>query len=160
MYRRIVVPLDGSALAESVLPHVQTLAGTTDSAHILLIRVVEPTQTVIDDFALMPMKISDVDRENQVEAEKYLAHIVTTTSFPHAEVETKTVVGPAAKTIAELAKQFEADLIVIATHGRSGIRRLVWGSTAEHILRAATMPVLMVRTPGSAGEIAKEHHAA
>lgn len=160
MYHRIVVPLDGSALAESVLPHVQALAGTADTAHIVLVRVVEPTHTVIDDFALMPLKLSDVDQENQKEAERYLAHIATTTTFPKAQVETKALIGPAAKTIAEFAKQYEADVIVIATHGRSGIRRLVWGSTAEHILRAATMPVLMVRAPGTAAESTKENHAA
>ena len=148
MYHKIVVPLDGSELAECVLPHVQTLAQSCDVADVVLVRVAEPIQPIVADYALKQVDVANLDAEAKVEAEKYLAEVAKRTSLNGTRVETRVLSGFAAESIADFAKDFGADVIVLATHGRSGVKRWVWGSTADKILRSACMPVMMVRAPG------------
>jgi len=64
-------------------------------------------------------------------------------------VSSEILVGRAAETIAEFAKQNAIDLIAIATHGRSGVSRWVWGSVADKVLRSSQVPVLVIRPAGS-----------
>ncbi len=148
MYQKIIVPLDGSKLAECVLPHVQTLAHTCEIADVVLVRVAEPVQTVVADYALKQVDVASLDAENKADAEKYLAEMAKHVTLNGTHVQTKVLTGHAAESIADFAAENGADVIVLATHGRSGVKRWVLGSTADKILRSACVPVMMVRAPG------------
>ncbi len=157
MYKRILVPLDGSKLAECVLPHVESIARGCNPADVTFIRVVEPVHVFwgmeSDGGALFTaMEVarirSELESENMAIAKGYLAHIAALHRYPGADVKEEVVAGRAAETIAEYAEKNKIDLIVIATHGTSGVSRWVWGSVADRVLRAACVPVLMIRAPG------------
>lgn len=150
MYKKIMVPLDGSELAECVLPQVEAITSGCQVSTVVFVRVVEPF-AVQDGEAQI---ILDGDRKSKLESEmkthaqKYLDQLVGRLELGTSILETKVLFGRAAETLANYAEKNEVDLIVIATHGRSGISRWVWGSVADRILRAACVPVLMVRAPG------------
>lgn len=157
MYRKILVPLDGSELAECVLPHVESIVRGCGSGHVIFVRVVEPIQIPMapEDGGAAAFTAREVQRiqegadsENLAIAEGYLARIAGRNRYPGAGVETKVLTGRPAEVLARFAEQNAVDLIVIATHGLSGISRWVWGSVADRVLRAACVPVLMVRAPG------------
>lgn len=135
---KILVPLDGSMLAEAALPTACDFAAR-DGARISLVRAAEA----------MTLPGADVV-EAQVtavrEAEEYLAAVVRRLEDRGIRrVETHVWYGPAAAAIVEAAAAQKADLIVICTHGRSGVGRLVLGSVAESVLRGTTTPILVVR---------------
>jgi len=135
---KILVPLDGSILAEAALSAACDFAAR-DGATISLLRAAEA----------MPRPGSDVV-EAQVtavrEAEEYLASVVRRLADRRiTRVETHVWYGPPAAAIVEAAAVQKADLIVMSTHGRSGLGRLVLGSVAESVLRGTTAPILVVR---------------
>jgi nucleotide-binding universal stress UspA family protein len=150
MYRKILVSLDGSKLAECVLPHVETLVKGGQVQQVVFARVHDPFRgfTGAADVVLTEREIARIDSEQIAAAERYLKEVVNRVRFdglkPHAELLT----GSVAESIAEYAGKNGVDLIVIATHGRSGVSRWVWGSVADRILRTSCVPVLMVRAPG------------
>jgi nucleotide-binding universal stress UspA family protein len=152
MYNRIIVPLDGSKLAECVVPHVKTVAANCELSDITLVRVVEPPKAVALDTPLTAAQLANVEEQERIEAERYLEKMVAEFKFNGTRIETKVVTGDAAKEIAKAADSAAADLVVIATHGRSGIKRWVLGSVADQVMRASCVPVLMVRVPGCMAE--------
>ena len=133
----ILVPLDGSMLAEAALSTACGFAAR-DGATISLLRAVETTALVGDPVAAQVTAIR--------EAEEYLAAVVKRLAHKGAtRVEPHVWYGPAAVAIVEAAAAQKADLIVMSTHGRSGLGRLVLGSVAESVLRGTTTPILIVR---------------
>jgi nucleotide-binding universal stress UspA family protein len=151
MYRIILVPLDGSELAECVLPHVEFLAKGCHVQKVLFVRVVESfpqPSSSMTEYAVTPQEQAKIDAQAQKEAEKYLKGVISRVQYDGIEVGWEVLSGRVAETLAEYAVKKDADLIVIATHGRSGITRWAWGSVADRILRSACIPVLMVRGPG------------
>lgn len=151
--RRIVAPLDGSELAEVALESASALATATDG-EVLLVRV--PTLpgyvTAIPETAGW---IPDLLRETALESETYLSERVAALrrSGINASGEVELVVqGSVAEGILSYAEKRQADVIVMSTHGRSGVSRWVFGSVAERVLRAADIPVWLVRagTPSEA----------
>ena len=148
MYQTILVPLDGSKLAECVLPHVETLVRGSQTKRVIFARVVEPFRQPTGDYVFPEEQIRKAEAENKAEAEKYLGEIIARTRLDGPRTESAVLYGPVADTVAEFATKSQADVIVIATHGRSGVSRWVWGSVADRILRSSCVPVLMVRAPG------------
>ncbi len=155
MYQMVMVPLDGSELAECVLPHVETIARGSKTKNVILVRVVEPLYGPADAYAAWSgmsvkqaemQKQAETEREN--EAKKYLKQVAERLDCGGANVQTKMLTGRPAETLSEYAVKNDADLIIIATHGRSGVSRWARGSVADRILHAACAPVLMVRAPG------------
>lgn len=157
MYRRVLVPLDGSPLAESVLPFILEIAGPLDM-EVVLLRAVPPiTPTVVEGMRYV--EVEDVEGR-LAEARAYLAPLAT--ELTHKGVRSRVMVrhgDPVAEIIAG-AREAEADLIAMTTHGRSGLGRLLFGSVAEAVLREAEIPVFMMkmtkeqlltRTAGGAG---------
>jgi nucleotide-binding universal stress UspA family protein len=141
-YRRVLVPLDGSALAEGVLPFVARLARPL-GLEIALLRVVP----------MVPPRVVEGSRHVEVdegerlarEAEEYVqgvAHRLVADGFRTA---TAVRTGEAASEIIAGARECQADLIGMMTHGRSGLGRLFFGSVAEAVLRRADIPVFLVR---------------
>lgn len=155
MYRKILVPLDGSELAESVLPHVESIVKACQTPDVVFIRVVEPAWlpvgTLSDGGPVYTEEDAARDRKRvdegqAAEAEKYLKGIAG--RYPSVATQTVVQMGKPAENIADFASQNQIDLVVIATHGRSGVGRWVLGSTADRILRSTCVPVFMVRVPG------------
>jgi nucleotide-binding universal stress UspA family protein len=133
MFKKILVRLDGSQAGEAVLPHATELARLHD-AEVVLLRV---------EFA------PDYAEEQAVEeAGRYLTGVAA--SIRDARVRVSAMVVPARDAAGEILPQAQltaADLIAMATHGRSGVGRWMLGSVAEKVLRAAVTPVLLVRSP-------------
>ncbi|MFC1924666.1 universal stress protein [Chloroflexota bacterium] len=152
MYKKIVVPLDGSELAECVLPHVETIAKGCELPEVVFLQVVEHAPiphayryTTEDERQKFMMEDTAGARKA---AEDYLDRIVKTINYPGMNMKTEVTIGKPADIIADYATNEGVDLIVIATHGRSGISRWTFGSVADRILRSSCVPVLMVRAPG------------
>ena len=149
MYNTILVPLDGSKLAECVLPHVETLVKGSQAKRVIFARVVEPFRPPTGEYIFSDDQIKKVDKENRDYAEKYLKEIVGPAKYGSGvRIETAVLHGSVADSLAEFANKNGADIIVIATHGRSGVSKWVWGGVADRILRSSCVPVLMVRAPG------------
>ena len=152
MYKKILVPLDGSELAECVLPHVEAIAKGCAVKDVVLVRVVEPAMLAFggadeDNFINAEMW-TRIESEHKAAAQKYLDQLVSQLNLAKDNVRTEVLYGGPADSIANYATENKVDLIAIATHGRSGIGRWVIGSVADRILRSAGVPVLMVRAPG------------
>ena len=153
MYTHIIVPLDGSKLAESALPEAEKLASIT-GAEIVLLRVIDySSRDRFGDFGLLyeyEAMAKALDEEREL-ATAYLTD-VSTRLVDGIAVSTRLVDGIAAKAIVGVAKP--GDVIVMATHGRTGMRRWFIGSIAEEVLRHASVPVLLVRSTDSAQHLA------
>lgn len=142
MYKKILVPLDGSKLAEVVLSHVERLAWELGSSLILL-RVVRPPRSGDYPWQEEMMALSQ-EREAvfKREARTYLAARRGELREKSIEVSTQVIISDAvAAAILDSADQEEVDLIATSTHGRSGLSRWVYGSVAD-----ADCPILLIRT--------------
>jgi nucleotide-binding universal stress UspA family protein len=149
VYNKILVPLDGSELAECTFPHLEALAEGCQVKDVVLMRVIEPfRQPTPSEYVIKPEDVIHINEEIRVEAERYLNQAKGRIKLTGREVKTVVLRGNPAEALAEYAAKNGVDLIVIATHGRSGVSRWVWGSVADRILRSACVPVLMVRAPG------------
>jgi nucleotide-binding universal stress UspA family protein len=144
MYKKILVPLDGSELAEVVLPHVKEVAAGHDEGKVILLRIVEPLPA-----GTPPAVDFEVVKKAGVKAgEDYLARIQAKLNKEGLTVETKVLTGRPAETISEFAQREKVDLIAIATHGHSGIRRWVFGSVADKLVSSSSVPILLIRPKG------------
>jgi nucleotide-binding universal stress UspA family protein len=148
MYKKIMVPLDGSDLAECVFPHLAALAEGGQVKNIVFVRVVEPFHQPTGDFVIDQKQIAKIETENKLDAEAYLKKVVNRVKYDGVSVQSQVLFGRVAEGLADFAAKNQVDLIVIATHGRSGVSRWVWGSVADRVLRSSCVPVLMVRAPG------------
>jgi nucleotide-binding universal stress UspA family protein len=136
-FNKILVPLDGSALAESALGRAASLAAKNGT--LVLMRAAEA-------HTLPGADPTEAQVEVVRDAEEYLASVaarLATNGSPR--VETSVWYGPAASAIVDAARLRKADLIVMSTHGRSGLGRLIMGSVAESVLRGTTAPILLLR---------------
>ncbi len=151
MYKKIVVCLDGSELAEQVLPYAAELAGRFGSAVVLLRVVSEPVLVTpgIPGVAGVPVVTSRMGRQVESEekqSETYLESVAERLSKQHGiKAETVTLLGPAGPTIVDYATANEVELIAIATHGRTGPGRVLFGSVADHVTRQSRLPILLIR---------------
>ncbi|MBO9338252.1 MAG: universal stress protein [Chloroflexus sp.] len=145
MYRHILVPLDGSALAEQVLPHVHALAANEGTVKITLLRAVPPIFTTTVDYSGLLAATTEALNTMEQEALEYLQQIAKQFQSEGYQVHTEVSALPPAEAIIEYAENHDVDLIVIATHGRSGISRWVFGSVTQKVVQAAPTPVLVIR---------------
>lgn len=157
MYKNILVPLDGSELAECVLPHLETLMQGCGVENIEFIRVVEPVTLPAGTLTDGGMTYTEsdakqardrIDASNESEATKYLEGMVAKYKPSGVNVESVLLKGRPAEELIDYIKDSGADLVVIASHGRSGIGRWIHGSVTERVLRSVCVPILMVRVPG------------
>jgi len=142
MYRKIVVPLDGSPAAECVLGHVDNLAGK--GAEVVLVRVV--AKPALDYMLTEPQLSACLDDEFTQEASQYLAGVAWKAKKAGVTVSTCVLAeqGPIAELLQEFAHKVGADLIAISAHGKTGLIGRLLGSTAERIVHHGKIPVLMV----------------
>jgi nucleotide-binding universal stress UspA family protein len=142
MYRRILLPLDGSALAEEALPYAITQAERF-GAQLILLRVLEPLPQVP---GLSKSAITQVKEMTGAVAREYLEGIAAGVREHGVPVQVVTLDGYPHVEIVRYAKQNQVDLIVICTRGQSGLSRWLTGSVADRVARGAGVPVLVVRT--------------
>src|SRR5262252_1919927 len=151
MYERILVPVDGSGTSDLGLAEAIKLAQLTGARLLLLHAVDIASVAVTPEAAAITPKLFDVLRES---GEQVLAKASAAARDAGIAAETAladTLTGRVCDLVVEQAKKWRADLIVIGTHGRRGVGRLLLGSDAEQIVRMAPIPVLLVRTPAHAG---------
>jgi nucleotide-binding universal stress UspA family protein len=144
MFNHVLVPLDGSALANAALAYAAGLAKLC-GAHVTLLMVIPPIETVIET----PGESIAIDTQwenRRRRGETYLAALCRQPEYQGLQLRPRVAMGPVAETILDYAKDHAVDLIVMTTHGRSGLSRWVWGSVADKVLRAAPIPVLLVRS--------------
>lgn len=146
MYTKILVPMDGSEIAECVLPTVEWFARVSNVKEIVIVRVVEPLR-MRDDLELhvIPEQREKIEKDMKKMAEDYCEGIRSKLKSDKATVTAKVLTGKPAEAITGLAARDRViDLIIMATHGRSGIGRLFYGSTASRIIHSAVVPILLV----------------
>jgi nucleotide-binding universal stress UspA family protein len=151
MYRHILVALDGSAEAEQVLPHVEELASRFDAA-VLVLQAVTPPERLLAAAAepgtgmmIDPEPLLEAEEAEEQAAQSYLQEVAARLEARGLRVTAEAPEADAADALLKRARELPADLIAMTTHGRSGLRRLVFGSVAEGVLRHAPCPVLLVR---------------
>lgn len=144
MYNRILVPLDGSEVAEQVLPPVIELARCT-GAEIVLLRVTD--LRVYEYLMPAPEFGARVNEQARDEARQYLSRVSAELRALGLKVRTQMVHESTVvySTILNTAKELGVDLIAMSTHGRSGLARMVLGSVADDVIRHAELPVFLVR---------------
>lgn len=141
MYKKILVPLDGSKLAEKALDHAEKLAETFD-AEVILFQVVPFMPIYGAPELVVPFVVDEKQKES---AEKYLTHLSEELKKKGLKVAAKAQVGmQVAAEIIDFAKESGVDLIIMCTHGRSGITRWVLGSVAHKVLTRAETPIFLV----------------
>lgn len=160
MLRRIVVPLDGSPLAETVLAHASKLAAGTDTEMLLLCVVPRPGVFAVaeelqeksfrGDVATDPDQlVAAIEHEltapDEGRLRAYLDARAAHLAAGGVRARTQVRVGETATEIVRCAREEQADAIAMCTHGRDGLDRMLHGSVAETVLRAAGRPVLLVR---------------
>jgi nucleotide-binding universal stress UspA family protein len=142
MYKRALIPLDGSAVAETILPFVLEIAGPLD-IDIVLLRVLQPIPPVVVEGS-RHILTEDIETR-QIDAEEYLAPLAVELRHRGVRVQTQVRRGVPVEEILAAAAESGADLIAMTTHGRSGLGRLVFGSVAEAVLRHSNIPVFLMR---------------
>jgi nucleotide-binding universal stress UspA family protein len=152
--RHVLLPLDGSPLAEQMIAPALALGSLTEADYTLLrvIHPVAPVVTPVPDGALgtrvqaLINRIDEAQEELRQEAEKYLSGVAKRIRTGSVQVQTKVAVGePAAAAILREAAAPAIDLVALATHGRRGLSRLFLGSVADKVVRGACVPVLVHR---------------
>jgi nucleotide-binding universal stress UspA family protein len=150
MYQKILVPLDGSELAECVLPHVEAIAKAFGTKDVIFVRVAQPWRMPLPtDTSFNAETYTKMESEHRAAVKKYLDKLVSRIKWAKVGVRTEVLFGKAESSIADYANKNKVDLIVIATHGRTGIGRWVMGSVADRTLHAVHVPVLIIRAPGA-----------
>ncbi len=145
-FTHILIPLDGTPLAEQAIGVVLQMCGT-QTLHLDLVRVIEP---IIHGFALSGVEpVIDVDAQEQAwqQATLYLDEVAQPLREQGHVVMTYAPVGHLANAILERAEMDGVALIAMTTHGRKGMARMVMGSVADKVLRSTTLPLLIYRPP-------------
>ncbi len=145
MYKTILVPLDGSKRAEAILPHVEEMAHRF-KAKVILLQVVEPPDLVaLKHVELVELRLEGL-KQHLNEADAYLAGLQG--EFREKNIKAKRYVesGPTIEAILNAADREGADLIAMASHGRSGISRVFYGSVAAGVLQRVDRPLLLIRS--------------
>lgn len=146
MFQHILVPLDGSRQAEKALPIAARIAQASH-ATVVLLRVVTPPIT----FAPYPEAVwaLETPMESDLElARKYLQRLTSEQNFMNIQVEMQVIEGTAATTIISTVEKRQIDLIVLCSHGYTGMKRWILGSVAEKVARHAPVPVLLLHEDG------------
>jgi nucleotide-binding universal stress UspA family protein len=142
MYNKLLVTLDGSPFAEYVLAHATTVAKGCAVPEVWLLRVVEPMpigEGVTQEF------IYKVYGEREKVAKEYLEAIAKGLREQGLTVNTAVTQGQPADEIVDFTVKHGIDLVIMATHGRSGVGRWVFGSVSDRVVREAKVPLLLIR---------------
>ncbi len=146
MFKRILIPLDGSTRAEKAIPVAARLARASGGK--ILLAQVATIHVMYESYGVASYIQEMVDTEVQ-NAEDYLKVMKESEKLAGIEVETSVLVGAPAQTLLSMASMFKADLIVITSQGKTGVKRWVLGSVAQKIARHSPIPVLVLHETGA-----------
>lgn len=145
MYRTILVPLDGSMRAEAILPHAEELAHRY-GASVILVQVVEPASPIgVAEKAYANLQQQELD-QRITRAQSYLTGVQGIFREKGIDTQVRVVCGPVVEAIINVAKREDTDLIAIASHGRSGLSQVFYGSVAAGVLHRIDRPLLLIRS--------------
>lgn len=144
MFKRLLVPLDGSTRAESAIPVAARIARAY-GASITLLRVVETPAEYSTRLASPASFTKEAIKANLAEATSYLETVAKEEELAGIEVDTKALFGAVAPTIMAAVQVHHSSLVVMCSHGFTGFKRWILGSVADHITRHSTTPVLILR---------------
>ena len=147
MFQRILLPLDGSARAERAVPIAARLARASGGS-ILLVRVVSKSSQFFPSLASKPTLAQQVLAADFAQAEQYLADAAASADLQDIPLQIEVRFGPTVSTILAATDDYEADLIVLCSHGYGGLMRRIMGSVAEQLARHAPAPLLILRENG------------
>lgn len=150
MFQKLLIPLDGSDLAEEALPAATEIAEKF-GASLMLLRVVATPQAALGTEADVAhdQLLDDIRGYVYEDCRTYLARQQALLEAEGYDIQVRLAEGSSpADSIVDVATEIGADLIIMSTHGRSGVSRLVFGSVAEKVLRLAAVPVLLLRAEG------------
>jgi nucleotide-binding universal stress UspA family protein len=133
LYKRVLVPLDGSDLAQTALEHALDICRAFGATLVLL-------------------HVRDGRKGSPEASRRYLEFVRRPYADTGVTIELAVREGPVAEAVVHAVAEEHIDVIAMATHGRSGLQRVVYGSVAEAVLRSSTVPVLLVRVPGAEAE--------
>ena len=143
----ILFPTDFSECGNYALSYASSLARTFN-ASIICVNVIEPIVPTVGYSGMTePLPIADITEQLEDSAERELPKLAECEECAGLNVEELVVHGEAAAEIVRVAREREVDLIVISSHGRTGLGRILFGSTAEAVVRHASCPVLVVKPP-------------
>jgi len=156
VYKKILVPLDGSEQAECVLTHVKNIAADCPIESVIFLQVVKPTSFLsiasrIDpdvepkDYQRMSDKIEDIEKQRIIHARKYLSDVINRLDLGNIACKLEVVVGKVARTIVQYSEDNGIHMIMLAAHGQSGNHRWSIGSIADKVMRISSAPVLLIR---------------
>lgn len=148
MFKRIIVPLDGSNRAEHAIPVAARIARASEGSIILLRVVTIPLEIGSQVVPLSGFSSTTLDDDINA-ATNYLAAIARCDELDGIGLTMKVLTGAAAQKILEVVEEDQADLVVMCSHGDTGIKRLMLGSVAQKVARHSTVPVLVLRQDGS-----------
>jgi len=141
MYKRILLPLDGSLLAEQALPHAAAIAEHFQSKLILL-KVLVP---LASNLNMPPGAVKKAEAATKKLANEYLDRVAARVQDKGFPITTVTVSGRSHEKIVHFAEFEQMDIVVMCTRGQSGISRWLLGSVADRVARSANIPVLLIR---------------
>ena len=150
MYNKILVPLDGSQLSECSLSHMKTIAKGCQVPEVVLLRVAEPL-TAYELGPLMDVggeAVIKLENERKTEATDYISKTIQLLNKEGVPAKGDIVLGRADEAILDYAEKNKIDLIIMSTHGRSGVTRWAFGSVADRVVRHSKVPVLTVSPVG------------
>ena len=149
MYQKILAPLDGSDFSECSLDHVKAIATGCQVPEVVLLRVVEPIHSSdVAAYVEAGIDTTLLMKDVQQSAETYIARVAESLSKAGLPAKGVVVTGWAADSIMKYAEENGVDLIIMSTHGRSGISRWVMGSITDKVVRSSRIPVLSVSPLG------------
>ena len=160
MYRRILLTTDGSELAASAVPHAATLAAAAGGATVVVTGVIDDVREILIEGrpvgwvdigpGLSLQAAEEVVAAQHAEAERQLADFAgRLAALGVGNTEQHVLQGAVGQTIVRAVCELGIDLVVMATHGRTGLGRALIGSVADHVVRHAPCPVLLVRPPAA-----------
>jgi nucleotide-binding universal stress UspA family protein len=150
--KTILLPTDFSGCANYAVNYAAAIARAA-RAKVICINVIEPMVPAVGYTGMTdPMPIADISEQMEDSAERELPQIADCEELRGLEVEEVITHGDAAAEIVRVAAEREVDLIVISSHGRTGLGRMIFGSTAEAVVRHAQCPVLVVKPPADEEE--------
>ena len=144
MFSKILVPLDGSKRAETILPYVEQLARQNE-ATVVLLQVLEPSAALVTPYDMVPYYAAEAIELRKQEATTYLAGLGGELGAEGIEIKKCVEQGPIVRTILDVAERENVKMIAMASHGRTGLARVFYGSVAAGVLHQADRPLLIVR---------------
>ena len=141
MYKKILVPLDGSQHSEAVLPHVEALA-KTEHAELIILRV--PVFPAGENFAGKPYLSSIIRQDIEHETRQYVDEMVAAIQKEKIPVSGLTRDGFIPDAIIQVAEETHADLIAMSTHAWTGLKRWLLGSVADQVVQHTHVPVMLI----------------